>query len=219
MSGAGQTPHGATKLRLVVLVSGNGSNLQALLDAANEGIIAANVDLVLSSDPAAKALDRAKAAGIPALALPYVRDRALSREKSRRDYDAKLAATVLQYAPDYVFLLGWMRILGETFIAHFPGRIVNLHPALPGTFPGTRAIERAWEASRHGEITETGVMTHFVPDEGVDSGPVILSERVAIGVDESLESFEARMHGIEHTLVVKTVISLMRSREIRAKGA
>ncbi len=206
---------GARGLRLAVLVSGNGGNLQALLDASRSGLISANVALVVSSDPEARALARAKDAGIPALALPYVRDPALGRAESRDAYDAKLAEAVLACEPDFVFLLGWMRILGNAFISKFPGRIVNLHPASPGTFPGTHAIERAWEASRRGEISETGVMTHFVPDEGVDSGPVILSERVAIGADETLESLEARMHGIEHALVVKTARLLS---DARARG-
>lgn len=194
----------APELRIAVLVSGNGGNLQALLDAISSGMVSANVVLVVSSDPEARALSRAKDAGIPALAIPYRRDTSLGRSESRNAYDAGLAEAVLTRSPDYVFLLGWMRILGDAFISKFPGRIVNLHPALPGTFPGTRAIERAWEASRRGELSETGVMTHFVPDEGVDSGPVILRERVAIGADETLESLEARMHDTEHALVVKT---------------
>jgi phosphoribosylglycinamide formyltransferase-1 len=194
----------AGRLRLAVLVSGNGSNLQALLDAISSEAVSANVALVVSSDPGARALDRAREAGIPALALPYVRDHELGRIESRNAYDARLAEAVLPYEPDFVFLLGWMRILGNAFISKFPGRIVNLHPALPGTFPGTHAIERAWEAGRCGEITETGAMTHYVPDEGVDSGPVIMCGRIAIGADETLESLEARMHEIEHGLVVKT---------------
>ena len=202
-------------LRLAVLVSGNGSNLQALLDAIRSGTVSANVALVVSSDPGARALGRARDAGIPALALPYVRDPALGRAESRDAYDAMLAEAVRQYEPDFVFLLGWMRILGNAFISKFPGRIVNLHPALPGTFPGTHAIERAWEASRRGEITETGAMTHYVPDEGVDSGPVIMCGRIAIGADDTLESLEARMHETEHDLVVETarLLAETRSRE------
>jgi phosphoribosylglycinamide formyltransferase-1 len=194
----------AGETRIAVMVSGNGSNLQALLDAVRSGMVPANVVLVVSSDPEARALLRARDAGVPAIAFPYARDPALGRDESRNAYDARLAEAVLGCEPDFVFLLGWMRILGNAFISKFPGRIVNLHPALPGTFPGTRAIERAWDASRRGELAETGVMTHFVPDEGVDSGPVILSERVAIGADETLESLEARMHETEHALVVKT---------------
>lgn len=205
---------------LAVLVSGNGSNLQALLDAIGSGTVSANVALVVSSDPGARALDRARAAGVPALAFPYVRDPALDRAESRNVYDARLAEAVLPYEPDFVFLLGWMRILGNAFISKFPGRIVNLHPALPGTFPGTHAIERAWEASRRGEITETGAMTHYVPDEGVDSGPAIMCARIAIGADETLESLEARMHETEHDLVVKTARLLAETgaRESRYTG-
>ena len=194
----------AGETRIAVMVSGSGSNLQALLDAVRSGTVPANVVLVVSSDPDARALLRARDAGVPSIAFPYARDPALGRDESRNAYDARLAEAVLGFEPDFVFLLGWMRILGNAFISKFPGRIVNLHPALPGTFPGTHAIERAWDASRRGALAETGVMTHFVPDEGVDSGPVILSERVAIGAEETLESLEARMHETEHALVINT---------------
>jgi phosphoribosylglycinamide formyltransferase 1 len=84
----------------------------------------------------------------------------------------------------------------------FPNRVINLHPALPGTFPGTHAIERAFEAYQHGEITQTGVMVHMVPDEGVDSGPVLAYQVVPISSEDTLETLEARMHAVEHRLLV-----------------
>ena len=195
---------GARKARFVVLVSGNGGNLQALLDAIAAGAVNASIVLVLSSDPDAFALKRAEAAGIPSIALPYNRDQRIEKEASRIAFDTRLADEVSARDPDYIFLLGWMRILGMAFIGRFPGKIVNLHPALPGCFPGTHAIERAWEACARAELSETGVMTHFVPDELVDAGPVILSERVKMKSNETLADFEFRMHETEHELVVKT---------------
>lgn len=206
------------KVRFVVLVSGNGSNLQALIDAIGTGEVNAEIVLVLSSDPEAYALKRALGAGIPVITLPYRRDPGLDKPASRRAYDRALAEAIRPYGPDYIFLLGWMRILGSEFIAPFKDRIVNLHPALPGTFPGTHAIERAWEAFARGEIDETGVMTHFVPDECVDAGPVIALERVAPGKRETLGAFGARMHETEHSLVVRTAGILVQVQNHKGKG-
>jgi len=200
------------------MVSGNGSNLQVLIDAIARGELDAEIVLVLSSDPDAHALARAGKAGIPALALGSRHAPGLDKATFRRAYDGALAEAILPYRPDYIFLLGWMRILGTEFIDHFRDRIVNLHPALPGTFPGTHAIERAWEAFTRGEIRETGVMTHFVPDEGVDSGPVIAFERVVPSRGETLEDFEARMHEAEHGLVIRTAGILVPDRNSHVKG-
>ncbi len=189
-------------LRLVVMASGNGSNLQALLDATASGAVAASVVAVFSDKPDAYALERARRSGVPAVGMPC------RKGQARSDYDAALADAVAAYEPDYVLLLGWMRILSSAFLSRFQGRVVNLHPALPGTFPGTHSIEQALEAYRAGAIAATGVMTHFVPDEGVDSGPVIVSAEVAISPDDDLASLEARVHETERRLVIDTVKKL-----------
>jgi phosphoribosylglycinamide formyltransferase-1 len=102
-----------------------------------------------------------------------------------------------------------MRILTSSFLGQFPNQVVNLHPALPGTFPGTHAIERAFEAYQRGEIQHTGIMVHLVPDEGVDDGPVLATEIVPIYKDDTLESLEGRVHETEHTLLVKTIKTLL----------
>ncbi|MBI1854487.1 MAG: phosphoribosylglycinamide formyltransferase, partial [Chloroflexi bacterium] len=104
-----------------------------------------------------------------------------------------------------VVLAGWMRILSCSILLSFPRRVVNLHPALPKTFPGVHAIERAYDAFQRGEIKHTGVMVHLVPDEGVDNGPVLATQIVPIFADDTLESLEARVHGAEHGLLVKTL--------------
>lgn len=214
----GETPgKDAVLPRLVVMVSGNGSNLQAMIDAIESGSLRAAIVLVVSSDPEAFALRRAIDAGIPAVALPCKREPGPDRIASRKAYDRVLAETVAPYAPDYIFLLGWMRILGDDFISRFPGKIVNLHPALPSTFPGTHAIERAWQAFGRGDIGGTGVMTHFVPDGRVDVGPVIAFELVKIGESETFEDFERRMHEVEHRLVVKTALQLLEKTKVKGE--
>ncbi len=193
--------------RLVVLVSGNGSNLQAILDACREGRLPAEVAAVISNRRDAYALERARAAGVPAAvhALKPYRESG----RGRAEYDAGLADLVAAYAPDWVVLAGWMHVLSAAFLGRFPGRVVNLHPALPGTFPGTDAIARALAAFERGEIARTGVMVHLVPDEGVDSGPVLGQTMVPIEPGDTLETLAARMHAAEHQLLVDTLRTLV----------
>jgi formyltetrahydrofolate-dependent phosphoribosylglycinamide formyltransferase len=174
---------------LVVLISGHGSNLQAILDACAAGELNAEVAAAISNKSDAFGLERARQA----------------KAQDRREYDAELANLVASYQPDWIVLAGWMRVLSAAFLDRFSNRVINLHPALPGTFPGTHAIERAYEAYRRGEIDHTGVMVHIVPDEGVDSGPVLAQEIVPIQPGETLESLEARIHAVEHRLLVNTL--------------
>jgi phosphoribosylglycinamide formyltransferase 1 len=188
---------------IVVLISGNGSNLQAILDACAAGELNAQVVAVVSNKKDAFGLERARRANVPAIVKPKFKD------QDRRAYDAELAELVSAYQPDWIVLAGWMRVLSSAFLDRFPQRVVNLHPALPGMFPGTHAIERAYTAYRAGEITQTGVMVHLVPDEGVDVGPVLAQEIVPIEVDDTIESLEARIHAVEHRLLVATLKSLL----------
>lgn len=192
--------HGAAS-RLVVLISGNGSNLQALIDAAEDGRLPAQIAAVVCNRPEAHGLRRAERHGIPAIVLP--------QSAPRATYDARLAERVASFRPDWVVLAGWMRVLTMNFLRHFPGRVVNLHPALPGQFPGVRAIERALAAARRGEIDGTGVMVHLVPDEGVDSGPTLASQAVPICPDDDLAALEQRIHAVEHQLLVETMRGLI----------
>ena len=194
--------------RLVVLASGNGTNLQAVLDACAAGHLPASVVAVVSDQPDAHALVRAGAAGVPAVHLGR------NPGEERADYDARLADVVAGFGPDIVVLAGWMRILTMSFLGWFPQRVINLHPALPGELPGTRAIERAWHEALAGERTATGVMVHLVPDEGVDAGPVLGSTTVPIEPDDTLESLSARVHRAEHELLIATLTTLCRQ-EVR----
>lgn len=188
--------------RLVVLASGTGANLQAVLDACATNTLAADVVAVISNNATAGALTRARDARVDAIALP--RDPG----ESRRDYDRRLAEMVGRYAPDFVVLAGWMLLLSSNFIDHVGCPIVNLHPALPGDLPGVDAIERAHAEAVAGKRTFSGVMVHFVPDEGVDDGPVIATAEVAVSATDSLEEFAARMHATEHELLVKALNQL-----------
>ena len=187
--------------RLVVLISGNGSNLQAILDACARNELPAAVVAVISNKSDAYGLTRALTVGVPAIAFPK------ADGEPRRDYDSRLAALVATYEPDYIVLAGWMRILSSNFLTLFQNRVINLHPALPGTFPGTHAIQRAYEAWQRGEIDRTGVMIHLVPDEGVDNGPTLATREIFFQQGESLEQFEARVHETEHQLLVETLKS------------
>jgi phosphoribosylglycinamide formyltransferase-1 len=185
--------------KLVVLISGTGSNLQAILDACAGNVLPASVVAVISNKPNAYGLTRAQKADVPAIVFP------LAEGESRPEYDSRLAALVANYEPDYVVLAGWMRLLTTNFLSVFPNRVINLHPALPGKFPGTHAIERAYEAFQRREITHTGIMVHLVPDEGVDSGPVLATQIVPIEASDTLEGLEERVHQAEHRLLVETL--------------
>lgn len=189
--------------RLVVLISGNGSNLQAILDACASGELPASVVCVISNKADAYGLVRAKNAGVEAIHFAKLAD------ETRQEYDKRLSDYVTTKLPDYIILAGWMRILSSFFLSSFPNRVINLHPALPNTFPGTHAIERAFEAFQRGEIQYTGVMIHLVPDEGVDNGPVLDAQAVPIHPADTLESLETRVHETEHTLLVNTLKTLI----------
>jgi len=189
--------------RFVVLISGNGSNLQAILDACKSGELPASVVSVISNKADAHGLTRAQNAGVEAIHFAKLEN------ESRRDYDARLANYIITKQPDYIILAGWMRLLTSAFLEHFPNRVINLHPALPNTFPGTHAIERAFAAHQLGEINHTGIMVHLVPDEGVDNGPVLATELVPIHPTDTLESLEARIHKTEHTLLISTLKTLL----------
>lgn len=189
-------------MRIVVMVSGSGSNLQAILDAIQAGDLAAEVVLVVSNRRAAYALERAQKANVPTLYFPLkpYRDQGLDRTQ----YDADLAAEIRRYNPDLIVLAGWMHVLSPAFLDQFPRKAINLHPALPGTFPGVEGIQRAFEAYQRGEIAYSGCMVHYA-SPAVDAGDVIEQAIVPIEPDDTLETFEARMHAAEHRIIVAAI--------------
>lgn len=186
--------------RLVVMISGSGTNLQALIDACASGALKARIVAVISNRADAYGLDRAGQAGLPTVTFPLTPYKRAGRP--RREYDADLAGLVAAFQPDLIVLAGWMLVLSPDFLSHFPRLVINLHPALPGQFPGTHAIERAYDAFQRGEIDHTGVMVHWVIPE-IDAGDVVASAAVDIRPDDALEDLEARIHATEHRLIVE----------------
>ncbi len=193
--------------RLAILISGSGSNLQAIIDAVQAGRLLAQIAVVVSNRRDAFGLTRAGRAGIPTLYFPLKPYRDAGRP--REAYDADLAERVAGYAPDLIVLAGWMHVLSPAFLGRFPGRVLNLHPALPGCFPGIQAIQRAYEAFRRGEITHTGVMVHWAVPE-VDAGAVVAQADVPIFPGDTLADLEARVHQAEHRLLVDAIQSVLR---------
>lgn len=191
--------------RLVVLASGEGTNLQAIIDACAQHTIHASVCAVISDHAASGALKRAHLGDIEAVALLP------AAGESRPQFDTRLADTVAAFNPDWIVLAGWMRILGMPFLGRFPNMVVNLHPALPGEFPGLHAIERAYDEVRAGYRTQSGVMVHLVPDCGIDDGPVLATVTVPATANDTLQDLQHRMHNAEHTLLVSTLADLCRT--------
>jgi len=184
--------------RLVVLASGNGSNLQAIIDACETRALHAQVVGVVSDNHHAFALQRAAQHNVASQVVA-------TNNTNRNEFNAQLASAVQAFQPDIVVLAGFMRLLTMEFLAHFPQRVINVHP---GELPGTHAIARAFDEFIAGKRTHTGVMVHFVPDEGVDNGPVIESAIVPIHPSDSLADLEQRMHATEHQLLINALTQL-----------
>ena len=183
---------GATT-RVVVLVSGSGSNLQSLIDTVHEPGGDIEIVLVVSSHEGIPALDRAVGAGIATAVVGMS-----GRERAERDM--ALADLVEAASPDLVVLAGWMSILTGEFLDRFPDRVINLHPSLLPSFPGLHAIEQALAWG----VRLTGVTVHFA-EEVVDGGPPILQEPVAVMYGDDVEALTARIREVEHRLVPEAV--------------
>jgi phosphoribosylglycinamide formyltransferase-1 len=180
--------------RLAVLISGRGSNLQAIIDAINDGRLPARIALVISNVREAQGLARADAAGIPTVVLPH-------HEWARRhDYDTALAETVRQQEVDLVCLAGFMRLLGPAFVDAFPHKILNIHPSLLPSFPGLDAQRQAFE---HG-VQVTGVTVHFV-DTQLDAGPIVMQAAVPVLPADTLDTLAARILAEEHRVYPEAV--------------
>jgi phosphoribosylglycinamide formyltransferase 1 len=187
--------------RLAVLASGNGSNLQAIIDALHRhrasGPVSSSpspplieVALVVSDVPGARALKRAESAGIPTVVLPF------ESYPNREAHDQAMVAAIQEAQVDLVVLAGYMRLVSPRFIQAFPWRIINVHPSLLPAFPGTSSVV---DAVRYG-VRVTGVTVHFV-DEGLDTGPIISQETVRIPEDTTPERLAECIHAVEHRLL------------------
>lgn len=201
-------------MSVVVLISGSGTNLQALIDAKIP------ISHVISSSSDAYGLERAKKAGIPTIVQTlktYYGDLPVSAKEERKQARAKfnedLAKVVIELKPTLVVCAGWMLILSPKFLEPLAAQkidIINLHPALPDAFPGIHAIERAWQAGQEGRISKGGLMIHYVI-AAVDEGQPILVKELDLRKDETLDQYEERVHAAEHQAIVEgTNIALSR---------
>ena len=182
------------KTRFGVLISGSGTNLQAVIDATESGALDAEVAVVISNHDSARGLVRAKDHGIDAV---YV-DRAAY--PSPRDYNAAIRDILRDHVCDYVVMAGYMRLLGKEVLDFFPDRVINLHPALLPSFPGASGISDAFNSG----VKVTGVTVHFA-NEVFDEGPIIAQEAVAIAEDDTLAMLQAKLHEVEHRILPETL--------------
>ena len=171
-----------------VLISGSGTNLQALLDAAAAPDFPAEIAVVIANRADAYGLERARAAGVPTRIVPH-------RGRSREDFEADLLHALDAHGVEWVALAGFMRLLTGGFLGRYPGRVLNIHPALLPAFPGTHAQEQAWKAG----VRIAGATVHLV-DEGTDTGPIILQGAVGVRPDEDCDALKDRILAIEHQL-------------------
>ena len=188
--------------RIVVLISGNGSNLQALIDASLSGRLGGRIVQVISNRASANGLQRAQNANIKTSVVKFASFKTHSKPKLA--YDAALVQVVNECHPDLVILAGFMRILTPVFLGGVCAPVFNLHPALPQCYTGLNAMERAWNDFESNRITHSGVMVHEVI-EAVDMGPVIGFRKVPMSPYATFEQFKSAMHQAEHALLVQVV--------------
>ncbi|WP_449372030.1 phosphoribosylglycinamide formyltransferase [Arthrobacter psychrolactophilus] len=181
-------------MRIVVLVSGSGSNLQAVLDAVAAGTLPVEIAAVGADRADTYGIERAVAAGVETFVVNF-KDFA-----SRAEWDAALLAAVAAYAPDYVISSGFMRIVAPSFIDAFAGRYVNTHPALLPAFPGAHGVR---DAMAYG-VKVTGCTVHYA-DAGVDTGPIIAQTPIAILPDDTEETLHGRIKVAERELLIKVL--------------
>ena len=181
------------KLKIGVLISGSGTNLQSFIDEIAAGNLDAEIVLVVSSRPNSYGIQRAQAANIPVLVMS--KDEYANPEAA----DAKIVSALQQAGAQYVFMAGYMRMVTPVMLNAFPNRVVNLHPALLPSFKGAHGIQEAFDAG----VKYTGVTVHFANAE-YDKGPIIAQEPVVVLEDDTVDTLEARIHEVEHRLYPAT---------------
>ncbi|HHT63691.1 MAG: phosphoribosylglycinamide formyltransferase [Bacillota bacterium] len=181
-------------LKLAVLVSGRGSNLQAIIDGIKKGDLSATISVVISNCQNALALNRAREENIPTVFLDP------KNFFCREDYDLALAEKIKEYEADLVVLAGFMRVLSPSFLDKFPLKVINIHPALLPSFPGTHGQKQALEYG----VKVTGCTVHFV-DQGVDTGPIIAQRAVSVHDDDTEKSLAERILREEHKLYPQVI--------------
>lgn len=201
-----ELPAESRPLALGVLISGSGTNLQALIDTIADGTLDARVAVVISNKEAAFGLERARKAGIPAV---HIDPAAIG---DYRAYNHAIREALENHGVELVVMAGYMRLLGTEVLRAFPGAVINLHPALLPAFPGASAIQDAYE---HG-VKVTGVTVHFA-DEEFDRGPILCQEAVRLEEDDTLGRLEEKIHAVEHRLLPEAV-GLIAAARLRLDG-
>lgn len=163
--------------KLAVLISGNGSNLQSIIDHIRNGFLQAQIAVVISNQPDAYGLQRAHKAGIPTIVIAH------DMYENRKIFDRAILNELKRFDVEWVILSGFMRILGTEFLSKYNNKVINIHPSLLPKYPGLQAIQKAFQNVE----SETGVTVHYV-NEGVDTGSIILQEKVTITPEDTLES-------------------------------
>ncbi|ODV84595.1 hypothetical protein CANARDRAFT_200550 [[Candida] arabinofermentans NRRL YB-2248] len=208
-----------SKPKVLVLISGNGSNLQALIDNQNNESCPYEINHVISSSSKAYGLQRASNHNIPTtiheLKTYYKgipKENVQERQKARLQFNLNLIEIILDLKPNLIVCAGWMLILSSDFLKPLNDvkiPIINLHPALPGQFEGTCAIERSYEAGQKGLINEGGVMVHYVIEQ-VDLGEPLVISKINVIEGESLQDWELRIHNLEHDAIVKGTLIVLK---------
>ncbi len=193
-------------LRIGVLASGGGTNLQSLIDRSQDGSLKAEIAVVIANNPDAKALQRAESAGLPALCIDH------RSFKSREEFDRAVISTLKDRGVELVVLAGFMRIITQDFIDAFPLRVINIHPALLPAFPGLHVQQKAIDYGAR----FSGCTVHFV-DGGVDTGPIIAQAVVPVQPDDTAETLAARILEQEHR-VYPRVVQLIAEGRVRVDG-
>lgn len=175
--------------KIAVFASGSGSNFQAIIDVVQAGDLDADISLLVCDKPGALAIERASSAGIPSFVF------SAKDYPSKEHYEEEILAQLKAYGVEFIVLAGYMRLIGAKLLAEYKGRIVNVHPSLLPAFPGKDAIGQALAA----QVKWSGITIHYV-DEGMDTGPIIIQERVRIDENETRESLQQKIQKSEHKL-------------------
>ena len=195
------------KKQIAVLVSGSGTNLQAIIKASRSGSLEAKISVIISNKKNIYAERRAKKASIPYVVFDF--ESYCKLGFSRMSYDLELVDIINLFKADLIVLAGWMHILNGEFLDQFPNKVINLHPALPGEFPGANAIQEAWNKFKQKKMNQTGVMIHWAVPE-VDAGEPILVAKVPMKKGDSFEKFKKRLHSVEHRLIVQAIKKILK---------
>lgn len=189
--------------KIAVFASGSGSNFQAFIDVIQMGELDAEISLLVCDNLSAFAIERAKKVGIPSFVFNP------KDYSTKQDYEKEIVEELKACGAEFIVLAGYMRLIGPTLLKEYEGRIVNIHPSLLPEFPGKDAIGQAL----HAGVKVSGVTIHFV-DAGMDTGPIIVQERVRIEENETKESLQKKIHSVEHKLYPSILQMLLRQGDV-----